>query len=251
MTTDDGSLIYGYKPVVEALEVDPAGIEVLWVATGRKRGLERIEKAARAARVRLEWMSEADLNARCGHGNHQGVAARAAALQTLDLEEVLGRLEGLPRAVVLVLDQLQDPQNLGAILRTAGAMGVAAVITPDRRACPINATVVRASAGVARRVPIAQVSNIRDALDRLKAAGCWVSGAVADAGQPPWHVDLTGRTVLVLGSEGRGIRPRVLDGCDFRLTIPLADGVESLNVSAAAAALLFEIRRQQLCVVTP
>lgn len=245
MSADDG-LIYGYKPVVEALEADPSGIESLMIDTGRKRGLKRVELAARRGRVRILRMTEAELNARCGHGNHQGLAATVAPIQTLDLDALVERLASRTEATVLALDQLQDPQNLGAILRTAGALGVDGVITPDRRACPINATVVRASAGVARRVPIAQVTNLRDALDRLKQVGFWISGAVADQGQAPWTVDLGGRVALVLGSEGRGIRPRVLDGCDFRLTIPLAAEVESLNVGAAAAALLFEIRRQRL-----
>ena len=244
-SSEESTLVYGYKPVMESVESDPEGVLRLVVSDRRKRGRGELKRLAKDASLTLEVMSEAALNELCGHGNHQGLAAFVAPLRHLELDEALARLEGEGARLVLVLDQVQDPQNLGAILRSAGALGVDCVIIPERRACPVNATVMRASAGVARKLPIARVRNIRDALDALKNIGFWVSGAVAREGRAPWEIGLVGKVALVLGSEGAGIRPRVVDGCDHLLTIPLEPGVESLNVSAAAAMFLFEIRRQR------
>ncbi len=148
-------------------------------------------------------------------------------------------------ALVLVLDGVTDPQNLGAIVRSAHVLGADGVIVPRDRAVGITATAVKASAGATEHTPIAQVTNLARTLEELKEAGLWIAAAVAAGGDPPWKTDFKGPTALVLGAEGKGIRPLVLRGCDLLVQVPMLGHVASLNVGAAAAALLYEVIRQR------
>ena len=245
MGRSNSEWIYGLRPVLEALEVDGDQALSLEVSTGRKKGLEALIKLARQARVTVRKVPPVVLDERCRGGHHQGVALEVRPFQYAHFETWLSGIVSRPDALVVVMDQVQDPMNLGAMIRSAAAMGVAGVVLPERRASPVTPSVVRASAGTVRRLPVCRVANVSRALSQLKEAGFWVSGAGAGGGQPPWEVDLTGRVALVMGSEGKGMRRLVEKSCDFLLTIPLTAGVESLNVSAAAAMLLYEIRRQQ------
>jgi len=194
--------------------------------------------------VSVDWVDPPDLDALCGNGNHQGVALEGREFAYQDFDAWMEGLAAAPRACALVLDQVQDPNNLGAILRTAAACGVAGVVLPERRAAAVTPAVIKTSAGQALRVPVCQVVNVARALEQLKEAGFWVVGAATRAGQAPWDVKLPEKVAVVMGSEGAGMRRLVEEACDLKVSLPLAPGVESLNVSVAAAMLVYEVMRQ-------
>ncbi len=148
-------------------------------------------------------------------------------------------------ALLIALDQVQDPRNLGAVARSAEAAGAAGLVVPERRSAAVTAVTCKASAGAVEHLAIAHVRNLADWLGEAKEAGFWIWGADAGAGQAPWDVDLSGPTVLVMGGEGKGLRPRVASACDGLIALPQRGKIDSLNVSAAAAALLFEAVRQR------
>jgi len=182
-----------------------------------------------------------ELERLCGSPDHQGVVAEVDPYPYADPNALLRR-EG---ALLLALDQVQDPRNLGAVCRSAEFAGVAGVVVPERRSAEVTAVVCKASAGAVEHLEVAHVRNLADWLAKAKAAGFWIWGADAEASDAPWDVDLSGPTVLVLGGEGKGIRPRVAAACDGLVALPRRGRVESLNVSAAAAALVFEAVRQR------
>jgi 23S rRNA (guanosine2251-2'-O)-methyltransferase len=176
------------------------------------------------------------------------VVARVAAQAYATLEAVLATPRARGEApLFVVLDQVQDPGNLGNLLRTAEALGVHGVLVPRHEAVGLTPAVAKAAAGALAHLLVARVGNLAQTLDTLKAEGCWVIGAVAAApgARPPWELDLRGAVALVLGSEGRGLRPLVARGCDALASVPLAGRIGSLNVAAAGAALLYEARRQR------
>jgi 23S rRNA (guanosine2251-2'-O)-methyltransferase len=183
-----------------------------------------------------------ELERLCGSPDHQGVVAEVDPYPYADPNALLRR-EG---ALILALDQVQDPRNLGAICRSAEFAGAAGVVIPERRSTEVTAVVCKASAGAVEQLEIARVRNLADWLAAAKDAGFWIWGADAGAPQAPWDADLSGPTVLVLGGEGKGIRPRVAAACDGLLALPRRGRIESLNVSAAAAALLFEAISQRI-----
>jgi 23S rRNA (guanosine2251-2'-O)-methyltransferase len=211
-------LIYGKRPVQEA-------------ETGRRR-VHRVWRSPETPAQELERM--------CGSPDHQGVVAEVDPFPYADPRALLR--EG---PLLLALDQVQDPRNLGAVCRSAEIAGAAGVIVPERRSAEITAAACKASAGAVEHLPIARVRNLADWLAEAKAAGFWIWGADPGGDAKPWEVDLTGSTVLVMGGEGKGIRPRVAAACDGLLALPRSGKVGSLNVSAAAAALLFEAVRQR------
>jgi 23S rRNA (guanosine2251-2'-O)-methyltransferase len=215
----EGQIIYGRRPVEEA-----------------ERGRRRVRRLWRAPETAPE-----ELERICGSPDHQGVVAEVDPYPYGDSNALLRR-EG---ALLVALDQVQDPRNLGAVCRSAEFAGVAGVVVPERRAAEVTAVTCKASAGAVEHLEIARVRNLADWLREAKDAGFWIWGADADAAQAPWDVDLGGPTVLVLGGEGKGIRPRVASACDGLVALPRRGRVESLNVSAAAAGLLFEVTRQR------
>lgn len=177
----------------------------------------------------------------CGSPDHQGAVAEVDPYPYADPNAPLKR-EG---ALLVALDQVQDPRNLGAVCRSAELAGAAGVVIPERRSAEVTAVACKASAGAVEHLEVARVRNLADWLGEAKSAGFWIWGADAEASDAPWGVDLSGPTVLVLGGEGKGIRPRVAAACDGLVALPRHGRVESLNVSAAAAALLFEAVRQR------
>lgn len=211
-------LIYGRRPVAEA-----------------ERGRRRVHRVWRAPETPAE-----ELERLCGSPDHQGVVAEVDPYPYGDARGMLR--EG---ALLVALDQVQDPRNLGAVCRSAEFAGAAGVVIPERRAAAITPATCKASAGAVEHIEVAHVRNLADWLTEAKDSGFWIWGADADADQAPWQVDLTGSTVLVLGGEGKGLRPRVADSCDALIALPQRGKVESLNVSAAATALLFEGVRQR------
>jgi 23S rRNA (guanosine2251-2'-O)-methyltransferase len=212
-------VIYGRRPVAEA-----------------ERGKRRVHRVWRAPETSGE-----ELERLCGSPDHQGVVAEVDPYPYGDPVGLLRR-EG---ALLVALDQVQDPRNLGAVCRSAEFAGAAGVVIPERRAATITAATCKASAGAVEHIEVAHVRNLADWLAEAKQAGFWIWGADAEAKQAPWGVDLTGSTVIVLGGEGKGLRPRVASSCDGLVALPQRGKVESLNVSAAATALLFEALRQR------
>lgn len=211
--------IYGRRPVAEA-----------------ERGRRRVHRVWRAPETSGE-----ELERLCGSPDHQGVVAEVDPYPYGDPTALLRR-EG---ALLVALDQVQDPRNLGAVCRSAEFAGAAGVVIPERRSAAITAATCKASAGAVEHIEVAHVRNLADWLAEAKEAGFWIWGADADAKQSPWQTDLTGPTVLVLGGEGKGLRPRVAASCDGLIALPQLGKVDSLNVSAAATALLFESVRQR------
>jgi len=186
-------------------------------------------------------MTASELSRLAGSPDHQGVVAEVDPYPYADPESLLAG----PDALVVALDQVQDPHNLGAVCRSAEAVGAAGLVIPSRRSAAVTAAVCKASAGAVEHLPVARVPNLVDWLIRAKDSGAWIYGAEQGAPASYTQADLSGRLVLVLGSEGRGLRRRVSATCDLLISIPVHGRVASLNVSAAAAVLLFEAARQR------
>lgn len=209
---------------------------------GRRAVAEAVRGRRRVHRIWTGDDTDPDeLTRLAGSPDHQGIVAAVDPYPYAAPNSLLAA----PEALVVALDQVQDPHNLGAVCRSAEAAGAAGVVICERRAVGVTAAVCKASAGAVEHLPVARVTNLADWLAGAKRAGAWIHGADADAEQGYDRADLTVSTVLVLGSEGRGIRPRVAAACDLLVSIPVAGRVASLNVSAAAAVLLFEAVRQR------
>jgi len=234
----------GFHAVTARLRAQPDSVHAIYVAATRqdRRARDLVERA-RSAGVAVHAADETRLAALAGNDKHQGVVAivdAAAAQRTL--EEILGALS--EPALLLALDGVTDPHNLGACLRSADAFGAQAVIVPKDRAVGLNATVAKAASGAADSVPLVSVTNLARALGDLKARGVWVLGADRD-GESLFEADLSGPVAWVLGAEGAGLRRITRESCDRILTIPMLGTVESLNVSVAAGVCLAETRRQR------
>ena len=243
----DTGVIVGRNPVREALEQADGRIEKVLLQKGAGgRSLDAVRRAATEAGVPFQFVPAGRLNRLAPGLNHQGAVALAAPIAYRDVDAMLAEIAGDLDAVqarkplVLVLDQIEDPYNFGAILRTAVAAGVAGVIVPKQHMAPLNAAALKASAGLAANIPVARAGNLADVLHALKERGYWVAGATADGETAAWAMDWDRPLVLVMGGEARGLRPRVADACDYRLSIPMPGNAESLNVSVATGILLFQ-----------
>ncbi len=190
---------------------------------------------------RAPEMTPEELERLCGSPDHQGVVAEVDPYPYTDPE----RLLDAENALVVALDQIQDPHNLGAVARAAEVAGAAGLVIPERRAASVTAAACKASAGALEHLPVARARNLADWLEKAKRRSAWVYGAAAEAQRAYTEVDWSGRAVLVLGSEGTGLRTRVAGKCDELISIPVAGAVGSLNASVAAAVILFEARRQR------
>ena len=239
-------IIYGINPVIEALKAPETKLEKILIARGRKGNLETILQLAAEGKVRVCYRHRDDLTALSKGKPHQGVLAVLKAYEYATLERILAawKQSGL-RALLLVLDSIQDPQNLGALIRTANVFGAHGVIIAKDRAVGITAAAVKASAGATALTPVVRVTNIAQSLDRLKEEGIWIVGTTGDTGTPLFEQDLSSDLAVVIGSEGRGIRPRVLNTCDLVVSIPMAGKISSFNASVAAGIVLYEIVRQR------
>ena len=225
-------IVYGRNPVREALR-GPRRVERVW-ATKNARRLPWLTDPG----VPMELASAEELEHRCGAPSHQGVCAKVEPFQYTDPQQLLAR----PSPLIIALDQVQDPQNLGSICRTAECAGAAGVVLPERRSALVTAAVCKASAGAVEHLAVARVRNLFDFLADAKHAGLWCYGADADAATSYERVDYSDGAVLVFGSEGRGLRPRVSVSCDLLVSLPTLGRTESLSVAAAAAVLMYAAR---------
>ena len=239
--------IVGLNAVASALEHDAENVrEVLLEAGGKNPRITEIEQEARRKDIDVRRVNQQALDGVAGGVRHQGAAARYAAARTWDEHELPGLVDAAEgRALLLVLDGVQDPHNLGACLRSAAAAGATAVIIPKDKAVQINATVRKTSAGAADILPIFSVTNLSRSLRELQKLGVWIYGLAGEADASLYAIDLKGNVALVLGSEGDGLRRLTRDNCDQLVKIPMPGNFESLNVSVATGVALFEAVRQR------
>jgi 23S rRNA (guanosine2251-2'-O)-methyltransferase len=240
-------LVYGLHAVAAVVARAPERVLELWLAEAREdQRMRRLDAAARAVGVRVQAAAPAALAKLVGEVAHQGAVAAVRPLPLWSDEELLAGVERWPEpALLLVLDGVTDPHNLGACLRTADAAGVHAVVIPRDRSATVDGVVRKVAAGAAESVPVASVTNLARTLDSLKERGIWVVGTDGAAEQTLFSADLNRALALVLGAEGDGMRRLTRERCDFLVRIPMAGQVESLNVSVAAGVALFEARRQR------
>jgi len=243
---DKTDRIFGIHPLMEALQGERR-VERIYIARGRGGGaVEDLIRLARSKGVPLHFEPREVLDRIIGNTKHQGVMGLAAAKAYGTLEEILERASKQDEApAVLVLDGVEDPRNLGAILRTADAAGFHGVITPQRRAAGLTETVAKVSAGAIEHVAVARVVNLTQALETLKAAGLWIYGLDPGAEKNYLEIDYRGPVAIVVGAEGEGISRRVLSACDERVRLPMKGRVASLNVSVAVGVIAYEILRQR------
>lgn len=260
-------MVCGRRPVIEALRAGRP-VHKLWVAWGigtRQEGIAGLLELARQRHVPVEEVSRERLDELAGD-HHQGVAAWVTPRPYLTLEQLLDQVSAtlagqrtkgnLPQTrerldvswppLVLALDEVQDPRNLGALLRTAEAAGVDAVLIPEHRSVGLTGAVAKTAAGAQEWLPVARVGSLTYALDQLKQAGLWVVGTAEEASQVVYDTDLSGPLVLVIGSEGSGLRQTVAARCDTVVRVPMLGHVESLNASVAGGVFLYEVVRQRL-----
>jgi 23S rRNA (guanosine2251-2'-O)-methyltransferase len=239
-------VIYGLHAVRALLTRHPERVARVFLQQGRHDArADEIERLARAAGREVSRVDARQLQARLGEAVHQGIVAEVAPLAAWSEEQLLEAVAASTQPLLLALDGVQDPHNLGACLRTADACGVLAVIVPRDRAAPLNATARKVAAGAAESTPVATVTNLARTLGLLKGAGLWIVGADAKATQPAHEIDLTGPRVLVMGAEGAGLRQLTRRHCDWLARLPNLGTVQSLNVSVATGMLLYEALRQR------
>ncbi|GAB3628465.1 23S rRNA methyltransferase [Pandoraea terrae] len=238
-------LLFGFHAVTARLRHDAGSIEeIFFDPTRRDRRMTDFLKHAEASKVRLIQADAQRLSGLAGGARHQGVVARAREVSlALNLDELLDGISGPP--LLLILDSVTDPHNLGACLRVADGAGAHAVIAPKDRAVGLNATAAKVASGAAETVPYITVTNLARTLRELQERGIWVVGTSDDAPHDLYHTKLTGPLAIVMGAEGEGMRRLVRENCDELTSIPMAGGVESLNVSVASAVCLYEAVRQR------
>ncbi|MEK6304031.1 MAG: 23S rRNA (guanosine(2251)-2'-O)-methyltransferase RlmB [Acidobacteriota bacterium] len=237
--------VYGVLPVLEALRAGGRRIERIVIADGAKHDrLREVTEAARRAGVPVRHEPRASLDRLSNRANHQGVIAIASATSYAGEEEILAGIKS--DSLLVLLDGVEDPHNLGAIIRTAECAGATAVVIPERRAAHVTEVVTKTSAGATEYLPIAKVTNLAQFIEQLKLRNVWVVG-VEQSGQMPYtQYDYAGAVALVFGGEGAGLHRLVRDRCDVVVAIPLSGRISSLNVSVAAGVVLFEALRQRL-----
>jgi len=246
--------VFGLNPVLALLSHAPHKVLRLCLARGCEGSrLQGLSEKAQAAAVPLEWLERKELDMRTGNAVHQGVLAEVRAFSFLSEEALLAlALPAREDSVVLLLDGVEDPQNLGAIARSALALGVSALVIGKNRSVGLTPAVLKASAGALVYLPVAQVTNLSRLLERLKKEGYWSLAASPLAKKALWEVDTQGPWVVVVGGEGRGIGAHLLKHCDFHAHIPMLGQVSSLNASVSAGIVLYELCRQRaVCVQTP
>ncbi len=242
-------ITWGIHPVTEILHQSPQTIAEIYILKGKKQPkIQEIIDLAKDKGIRLKFEEDffisSESDKKC---NHQGVIAKTMAVATVDEQTFLKSIEdSTTPPLLLALDSIQDPHNLGAILRSAAAAGVTGVIIPKDRSAPLGGTVQKIAAGALSHLQITLVTNLSNFLQMLQHYNVWNFGTVKDNGQSIYTVDLTGPVCIVIGNEEKGIRPLVAKQCDFKISIPMQGELDSLNASVAAGITLFEVVRQRL-----
>ncbi len=241
------SIIFGVSPVFEVLRANSRRIEKIYIAEGaQERRLAEILKIARENNIRTKKVSRDELNKIAGEGaNHQGVIAFTAPAEYADADELLAEISAKENSLTIILDGIEDPRNLGAILRTAECAGVDGVFIPEHRAAHLTDTVVKTSAGATEHLKIAKATNLNRLIEELKENRIWTVGTSMDATMDYTDWDWKTPSALVLGSEGKGLHRLTAEKCDILVKIPLLGNIESLNVSVAAGVILYEAVRQR------
>ena len=241
----DKDIIFGRNSVTEAIKAGRP-IDSVMVARGERSGsIPKILADAKDAGIPIKEVDRKKLDFMCGHGNHQGIIAVGAVKAYSTVEDIFATAEerGEP-PFIIVCDEIEDPHNLGAIIRTAEAAGAHGVIVPKRRSASLSFTVAKTSAGAVEFMHVARVTNIPQTLDELKEKGLWVYCADMD-GEPFYNANLKGAVALVIGSEGKGVGRLVKEKCDVVLSMPMKGKINSLNASVAAGILMYEISKQR------
>lgn len=238
-------LIIGKNPVLEALK---SGREMnkIWIAEGSQRGqMQSIIQLAKEMGITVQYVPKKKMD-QLSDGNHQGVIAQVAAYRYYDIDDLFKKAEGQGEApFFIILDELEDPHNLGSIMRTADAVGAHGIIIPKRRSVSLTATVAKASTGAIEYVPVARVTNLARTVDELKERGVWIFGTDAKGTQDYRQLDGVIPLALVIGSEGKGISRLLRDKCDVLVRLPMIGHVTSLNASVAASLLMYEVYRKR------
>ncbi|TMW70008.1 23S rRNA (guanosine(2251)-2'-O)-methyltransferase RlmB [Alteribacter natronophilus] len=238
--------IAGKNPVIEALKAKRP-VNKIWVAEGSQKGqMNKVTELAKTMKVNVQFVPKRKIDQMTGGTQHQGVVAQVAAYEYSDMDDLFAAAEKSGEApLFLLLDELEDPHNLGSILRTADAVGAHGVIVPKRRSVGLTQTVAKASTGAIEHIPVARVTNLARTMDELKDRGLWFVGTDASGKEDYRQTDFTMPTGLVIGSEGKGLSRLVKEKCDFLVRIPMAGHVTSLNASVAAALLMYEVYRRR------
>lgn len=246
MAKTQGFYIYGMQPVIEALNDSPKTIIAIYTESSPKEPrFEAIRTFARKLKIPVNTAPDKKMKELVGDVNHQGVIALLKEFPYHDIATWMQSLDMDSKPAVLLLDEIQDTHNLGAIIRTAAAFNFAGVLVSKDRQAPVNSTVFKTSAGAAFKVPIVQVGNINQTLELLKDKGFWVAGLDMYGEQTLWNEEFTTPMVFVVGSEGKGVGEKTLEKCDYRLSVPMSEQVESLNVSVVTALVAYEWARQK------
>jgi 23S rRNA (guanosine2251-2'-O)-methyltransferase len=242
-----GDIVYGRHPVLAALE-GTRSVNKVWVLRDLQNQalVAEIRQLAKLKGASVQMVERPKLDTLTSGANHQGVVVSIAQAEYVEIDVLIARAQASPNPALLMLDGVEDPQNLGALIRTAEGAGFSGVIIPNRRAVGITPVVAKVSAGAVDRVPVARTGNLSQAAELLKKSGFWLVGADAAGESLPYDVDLTVPVVLVIGAEGRGLSRLLATHCDHRVKLPLAGDLESLNASAAGAILMYEAVRQRL-----
>lgn len=237
-------VVYGVHPVAEALK-NGGGVEKVFLTRGdRRSGVREIADLASRRKIPVSFTDREHLNTVAGTHQHQGVVCLCEEYRHVDIDEILTRCASKQNVLLVILDGITDPQNLGSLIRTAFCFGASGLVIPTDRAASVTPSVIKASAGAALHLPVARVVNIARAIERLKEEGFWIYGTVAGHEQEISSPEYSGRVALVLGSEGKGIRPLVRKKCDLLVSIPMSGTLDSLNVSVAGGICLYEITRR-------
>jgi 23S rRNA (guanosine2251-2'-O)-methyltransferase len=254
MTEDRSDRLYGIHPILEALQSKQRQFEAIYLQDGRKdHAVNEIRRLARSSGVRVDFKPRDILDRLAGSRHHQGAVGVAAARPYVSVDDLLRRVPPNESPLLLMVDGIEDPHNLGAILRTAEAAAVHGIIIPERRAVGVTAAVVKASAGAVEHLSVARAVNLSRTIEKLKSESFWIYAMDPRSGRNYLKVDYRGPVVLVVGAEGRGVRSLVAEHCDERLSIPMRGRTQSLNASVAAGILLYEVLRQRAggCVLKP
>ncbi len=243
-------LIIGRNPVMEALKAGRE-IDTLYVAKGERSGsVGKIISMCRDAGVVVKDTDQKKLDFMCGNQNHQGVIARAAAHDYASIDDIFALAEEKgEKPFIIICDEIEDPHNLGAIIRSAHCAGAHGVIVPKRRSATLNFTVAKTAAGALEYMPVARVANLASAIEELKERGVWIYGTDMD-GETWCQTDLTGAIALIVGNEGQGMGRLIKEKCDFVLSLPMRGEIDSLNASVAAGIVMYEVSRQRLNIKT-